>query len=694
MDKLLSDLKDRPVEAITLGFVEDAIKLTHSSFIREKIAYNFIKKGWLDLETDQYIKAFKSFNRALKIFNERNDSNGYLLSNHGIATMHNRCCQYEKSLEIFFDILHKLDKRSIDLRFITLKDIAQTYYNWGSYENCINYLKTALEIIKHEKSVFRKVYIYYSLGRAYLKAGLYVKAQEALFMTLTICDANSINYKIGESLTQLGILFRKQQNYTRSESFHIRALQYAKSSRDYKVHIDILLNLGSLCYFKTDYPKGIKFIESALEEIENIKDKYMILVKAYHYLFLLYKDSGDKEEALKYLQKSMVVKEDRKQEICAIQYKLLHIKMHKKTHPLTNKLYDKKRLSENNSDVNYNEMIGLAKMIYSNLSNVLSYSFLSVFILMEDGISLQQITVDGPDKIDTKKIDAKGTPALYVINNNREIVLYERDGSNNSQDFNKNRLTKGMESFMVLPIIRSNNVVGAISIEDKEKNKYTRFDLNTLKTLSAYISLSIENLRIKNEVESLNTLMHNDTVIIESNDLKTNKLQRDRESGFPQLPLFIELLNQSIKCTKREKGKLAIFTIIINLEFDKKDSFLSEDLVISEQTISTRIEKALRAEDLLGKESVDTYIISTKLDSIRGCRAVAEKLVALIKEPIFTENQKIQPLPKIGITIYPDNYLTAEELVIRSGKSANKIKKNDSLGYMFSDPIHNMTGID
>ncbi len=694
--KVINDIKNSPVESITLGFVEDAIKLTHSSYIREKIAYNFIKKGWIDLETSQFSKSLKSFNRALKIFSKREDLNGYLLSCHGIASIYNSCNQYSKALEIYFDILNRLETKKSDLRFITLKDIAHTYYLWGEYNECVNYLKIAMDIIKNEKSVYRKIYINFNLGKAYLKLGKYGPAQESLFMTLTLCDANSVNYKISEALSQLGNIFRKKQNYIRAESFHIRALQYAKSGRDYSAHIDVLLNLGSLMYYAGDYKRSIQFISSAIDEIDHVEKKYFKLIKAYHYLFMSNKDMGDIDEALKYLQKSMVIKEEEKDKISRAQYDLLNIQLKfsiKSESFIVKNVFDNE-MSLNKTDKDEKNLSELAGAIYNGVKNILNFSNLSLYTFKHGSNSLIQTTMFENGKCSIKEIDATGTPAATAIRLDKELILYDRTTPNSNMQYNQNKLTRGMRSFVILPIKRGDLVVGAVSIEDEEKNKYTQYDLNTLKTISAYISLSIENMRIKGEVDSLNTLMDHDTIIIESTELDKNRPQKDRESGLPHKALFIELLNQALKGTKRAKSKIALLTIVIDMEFENKGTFLSEDLIIGEHSITKRIKENLRAEDILGKECDDTYLLAIKMDNIRGCRTVAKKLVSHIKKPIFTENQKIQPKVKIGITIYPDNYLTIKDLIEKSKKCALKISKDNIVGFEFSESIHNITSID
>jgi len=82
------------------------------------------------------------------------------------------------------------------------------------------------------------------------------------------------------------------------------------------------------------------------------------------------------------------------------------------------------------------------------------------------------------------------------------------------------------------------------------------------------------------------------------------------------------------------------------------------------------------------------------MNNIRGCKYVAIKIIELVKQPIFTENQKITPSVKIGIVIYPDNFLTSEELLDKSKRCAEKIKENNISRFKFHDSIHNFETID
>ncbi len=690
--KIIYDTKNSPVETITLSFVEYALKVTNSTLIREKIAYNFIKKGWVDLENGKLAKAFKSFNRSLKIFIQKEDIDGYLLSCHGIASVYTSCNEYTKALEIFFDILNRLEETKSDLNFITLKDIAVTYYKLGEYSESLNYLRIAMDSINNDNSIYRKIYLNYYMGKALLKLDKIDSAQEALFMTLTLCDANNINYKIAEALTHLGNIFRKKQNYLRSESFHIRALQYAKTNKDYKAHINVLLNMGSLFFYSGDYKKALQFINSAMEEMNHLNRSYKERSKAFHYLYLTLNELGDKSESIAYIQKSIVLREDEQRRVAKIQFDILKIKLrfNIKSESFIFKSINEHQFSDiNKSSEDMKEMI---TAVYKGIRNIITFDNISIYSKNNSDRNLTQTTIFKNQKSETRVIESRGEPALYTIEHGKELIIYNRDDTDDK--FSSSKLTKGMESFIILPVKRGDNIVGAISIEDSEKGKYTMYDLNVLKTISAYVSLSIENFRIKNEVESLNTLMESDTVIIESKELEDKTPQKDRESGLPQKALFIELLSQAIKETKRKKNQIALFTIIIDLDFEKKDGFISEDIIIGEHSVTQRIKSILRSEDILGKEFDDTYLLAIKLDSIHGLRVIAQKIIFEVTKPIFTENQKIVPRIKIGISIYPENALSPEDLIDKASKTAEKIIANSLHGYEFSDPVHNITSID
>lgn len=670
---------NRPIETLTIGFIDEASKLTQNSIIKERIAFALIKKGWSCLEIPNYSKALKHFNKALNIFLKKGNRNGYLLSSHGIASIYKTCKEYGKALEIYFSILNTLNNEDKELNFIILKDIAKTYYLWEVYDQSVKYLKLALKMIKKENSLYYKIYIHINLGKSYLKLTQTIEAQESLFMALTMCDSNNINYKISEALTLLGNIFRKKQNFNRAESFHIRALQYAKSNRNYKIHVEIMLNLGSLYFYSRDFQKGIDYIYTALDEIEHVLEPVKIYLKAYHYLFLCYKELGDIENSLKYLQKFVILKEEEKKDTSHIQHELLKIQLLFQNNPklLLVKNNNYKEIYGIDHDKNRENMSELALAIFNGVKNILSFKNLSIYSLNTSSNTLIQTVLNENGTTKTSEIDGTNTPALYSIQNKKEIIFYDRETYNIDRLFNLTNLTEDMNSFIILPINKGNTVIGAVSIEDNKKNSYTNFDCNTLKTISAYISLSIENMRISSK-SGLELLPQN----------------KDIYSGLPLKPLFIDLLNQGIKGTKRDNGKIAICTIMIDLDFEKHSLFLSEDLTISEHTIAKRLIESLRSEDILGKENNGRFLLAFKMENINGCKTVAKKLVALVKEPIFTENQKIEPQVRIGLAIYPDNSLTPEDLLEKSLKSTTKITKENKNGYEFYESIHNIVSID
>ena len=100
---------------------------------------------------------------------------------------------------------------SYNVCYTKLLRIAVTYYKLGEYSESLNYLRIAMDSINNDNSIYRKIYLNYYMGKALLKLDKIDSAQEALFMTLTLCDANNINYKIAEAfvITSYSIHYTK-----------------------------------------------------------------------------------------------------------------------------------------------------------------------------------------------------------------------------------------------------------------------------------------------------------------------------------------------------------------------------------------------------------------------------------------------------------------------------------------------------
>ncbi|WP_332648917.1 putative bifunctional diguanylate cyclase/phosphodiesterase [Lysinibacillus sp. 54212] len=106
------------------------------------------------------------------------------------------------------------------------------------------------------------------------------------------------------------------------------------------------------------------------------------------------------------------------------------------------------------------------------------------------------------------------------------------------------------------------------------------------------------------------------------------------------------------------------------------------DLLLIE--IARRIQALLKNKDILARYGGDEFVITlTNIVHPREAAKFAEELVRAIEEPVVIHDQEIFVSTSLGISIFPDDGTTTEELVNRADKAMSYSKKNGRNGYAF-----------
>lgn len=692
-----------------IGCLDEAINLTESGKLKDKLANSFLKKGWIEIETRHYKKALKSFNKALLLFKATDNLKGFTAAKHGTGSVFYYARQYSRALEIFFSLRDKILQnrsrlpRARSKEQITLKDIALCYYKWENFKKAREYFNWSLKVTRGKIPPNKEIFLMYYIGQCWFHMGYNNKAEDAFFKALTVCDNNNLTYMISETLTSLGEIYRRNHNIMKAESFHVRALQYAKTTRNFHAHVMILINMGNLCYFNKDYKKATTYFTAALDETTQLIEKKETTRNIHQNLYLASYENQNYEKALKHLQKILILNNEMEEEARWIQNSLLDVDLKSETEDdFTLSRTDIKTpsgktisaLKDYDLTTEYN-IEDMMATIYDSVANLLEVTNFGLYLCNSSKKTLESCFIQEGmgKKTERSEISEESSFASYCITQGKDIIIYDRESELGSyKNLIMDSIPENIQSLMYLPLEIGNTIIGAITLQHSEKNKYSVYDLNLVKTISAYISLTIENVRIKNEIRTLNSLIEEDTVFVDKKAL-SNIPNHDQLTGLPSEAIFYELLNQDIKKTKRNRVKIGLFYIIVDYDFEKRGSFLEEDIKTCDTEIGERFSRYLRAEDIIGKLDNSHYLLSVNdIHNPRDCRIVGEKLVKVLSEVIFTENQRIKPDVRVGITIFPDDGLTAQDIVSRAKKSASALDKPDALD--FYEDINNKTSLD
>lgn len=183
------------------------------------------------------------------------------------------------------------------------------------------------------------------------------------------------------------------------------------------------------------------------------------------------------------------------------------------------------------------------------------------------------------------------------------------------------------------------------------------------------ISYAVINKNSNNNISNLDDLYQAD--FLATHDQLT--LLPNRFYLLKKLPFFIET-------NRLERRPLAMFFLDLDnfKDVNDKAGHAAGDLVLQE--VARRLVKNTRITDLAGRLGGDEFIVV--LPHIRDksdTEIVANKLLSVLNEPIYINNESWQISCSIGVSIFPDDGSTAESLLENADTAmyeAKRIGKN------------------
>jgi diguanylate cyclase (GGDEF)-like protein/PAS domain S-box-containing protein len=155
----------------------------------------------------------------------------------------------------------------------------------------------------------------------------------------------------------------------------------------------------------------------------------------------------------------------------------------------------------------------------------------------------------------------------------------------------------------------------------------------------------------------------------------------DALTGLPSLRLCKDRLDQSLAEARRNRQTSAVMFLDLDGFKAVNDQHGHEfgDRLL--KVAADRIKAEIRETDTVARIGGDEFvIILSSLPEIAIAQRIASNLVAQLAKPIFIEEVKVGISASIGISLYPDNGTTAEELIRSADKAMYRIKgggKND-----------------
>jgi diguanylate cyclase (GGDEF)-like protein len=231
-------------------------------------------------------------------------------------------------------------------------------------------------------------------------------------------------------------------------------------------------------------------------------------------------------------------------------------------------------------------------------------------------------------------------------------------------------------SIISLPLKIGQRVLGVMNIALTRIHEFTEGEIRVLEFLGDQAAIAIQNAKLYEQAQQ------------EIADRKKvekaiqHLANHDSLTGLPNRRLFNERI--SLEIARSQRNDLRFSVMLFDLDQLKKvnDSFGHNigDMLL--QSVAQRMLGLLRKSDTVARMGGDEFLlILPEMNQIEDATLTAERILSALSTPFHLEGYQINISTSIGISFFPDDGDTAEELIKKADLSMYKAKEKGGNTY-------------
>ena len=654
---------ERTTPSETLRLSQKALQMAASIHYPSGIAKSLylIGRGHLRLgslsDSEEFLK--RAYDQV-KIINETS-LEADILNALGIVNLYFKV--YDLSFKYFqraLTLCKKIEDPSIEAR--VLNNIGEIYRELKDYSKALEYYQLSQSVHLEVSSPINKSVAVSNL------AGLYLEMEDYDNATLYIDNAIRLakdeeNLMIESACYHYaGIAARKKGNYELSLSLLKKALQLNKSTMEMIHEAEVLIDLHRTLFEKGERSRSLKVLFDALKIAQKLKSETLLL-QVYNEMIPACEALGNLEDALAYSKKrhasiQAIEKIELEQRLRGLNiqleadtsfqekeaYRKLSQELEQKAKELedrSNELQDAyhtlKVISEigkqitsvlsleniftiihqHISDLMVADLFGIG--LYNSETDAIHYDY-----LIEDGIRLHNVHIP---------MTRENSFAVWCYRNRKEILVNSDTGvlpesvSKFSSSFGSL-----MPAIMFHPLIVEDQIIGIITVQSRTCNVYTKQTLETLSTLSAYLSVALQNAqkseRLHLEIQQREAAQQE---LSQLNQELSALSEMDGLTGIANRRRFDEFYLQEWSRAKRAKEPLTLLMIDIDYFKQYNDTYghiTGDEMIIHIASLISQNVK--RTSDLVARYGGDEFIVLLSNTDELGALKVASGIRSML----------------------------------------------------------------
>lgn len=694
---------------VELSKSKEAIELAEKINHQEGIAFGHLNYGKCSFFYSKMDDALMSFQKALDLYKTINSKEGILRSYNALGVLYHNARFYDKALDYYSKIVSIAEKiNNVERLSASLSNIGEIHKSLGDNQEALTYFQKALDITEKEKHVPHTGLILINIANAYLELNQPEIALKKLFIALDLIKKNNKILEESLCLTEIGKVYQSLDNFEKAEEYHFKSLEISTNCNQKYRMITIYLNIGEFYFLTKDYNKSTEYLQKALEQSKSSNAK-MEFVKIYSALYTTEKAMSNFEKALEYHEKIYKLEKENfstelKKRISLISadfkyknnmqeneiYKLRNIELKKKSEELE-KSYENLSIISSigqklTATLNIEELLDV---LYKSINSLMDATVFGIAIYDENTKIIDyKMFLDNSKRLYPHKlsIDTKHCRAAECIKENRILLINNFKEDEKYIELNESLESNKMSrSLIYIPLRLKEKIIGVLTVQSYEPNRYTEKHVKILTAMASYIVSAIQNSIKHDEVTTLNKLLEIEKKELEKVNLKIKFLaNHDPLTRLPNRRLLMKFLNREIKKCKEENQILSILYVdlddfkLINDNYGHKTG----DYIL--KNVARKIKRSIKKSDFVSRVGGDEFIIVLPgIKDKNESRIIAEKIIDNLNQEIEIHKHRFTIKASIGISIYPDNSATIKNLLAKADQAMYTIKNKNKNSYYF-----------
>jgi diguanylate cyclase (GGDEF)-like protein/PAS domain S-box-containing protein len=199
--------------------------------------------------------------------------------------------------------------------------------------------------------------------------------------------------------------------------------------------------------------------------------------------------------------------------------------------------------------------------------------------------------------------------------------------------------------WLAVPLNSQKGVVGAVFLKSQLAHAcYTEKDRELLRFVSTQIATAVERIQLHARLQYTS--------------------QYDALTDLPNRALFYDRLENALARLRRSGGRMSLLYLDLDKFKQVNDDYghAAGDALLRE--VGRRLKRCMRDSDTVARIGGDEFaLLLESPGSAENAPAVAKKIHEVLSQPMQIEGRELRILPSIGIALYPEHGVSAQQLL-------------------------------